>query len=103
LLEWDNTVMAGVYRVAMAGLTSPLAVFAVQPDPAESDLTELTAERRAELEKVGQVIEWSTGMDIRSIFDRERVGVELWLPLALAVLLLGVVEVWLAQHFSRPK
>ena len=103
LLEWDNTAIAGVYRVAMAGLAAPLAVFAVQPDPIESDLSELNAERRADLERVGQVVEWSTGMDIRSIFDRERVGVELWLPLAFAVLLLGVVEVWLAQHFSRPK
>lgn len=103
LLEWDETAKAGVYRAAMAGMASPLAVFAAQPDPAESDLTELTSERRAELERVGQVIDWSPGMDLRAAFDRERVGVELWLPLALAVLMLGVVEVWLAQQFSRPK
>jgi len=103
LLEWDETAKAGVYRATMAGRATPLAVFAAQPDPAESDLTELTSERRSELERVGQVIDWMPGMDLRAAFDRERVGVELWLPLAIAVLLLGMTEVWLAQHFSRPK
>ena len=103
LLEWDETAKAGVYRATIAGRSTPLAVFAAQPDPAESDLTELNAERRAELERVGQVVDWTPGMDLRAAFDRERVGVELWLPLALAVLLLGMTEVWLAQHFSRPK
>lgn len=103
MLEWDDTAIAGVYRATLGAGPGPLAVFGVQPDPAESDLTELTKERRADLERVGQVIDWSAGMDLRSVLERERVGVELWLPLALAVLLLGVTEIWLAQQFSRPK
>ncbi|MGE3312044.1 MAG: BatA domain-containing protein [Limisphaerales bacterium] len=103
LLEWDETSAAGVYRAAMAGVSTPLALFAAQPDPGESDLTELTAERRAELEGVAQVIDWVPGMDLGAEFDRERVGTEFWLPLAVAVLLLGMTEVYLAQRFSQPK
>jgi hypothetical protein len=52
---------------------------------------------------MAQVLDWTPGQDLRSAFDRERVGVELWLPLALGVLLLGLVETWLAQQFSRSK
>lgn len=103
LLEWDETAKAGVYRASLSGMATPMAVFATQLDPAESDLTELTPERRAELERVGQVMDWTPGSDLRAAFDRERVGMELWLPLAVAVLLLGMTEVWLAQQFSRPK
>ncbi len=103
LLEWDETALAGVYRAAMAGMATPLALFAAQPDPAESDLTELSTERRAELEGVAQVIDWAPGMDLRAEFDRERVGMEFWVPLAIAVLLLGMTEVFLAQRFSQPK
>lgn len=103
LLDWDDTDRAGVYRASMPGAAGSLAMFAAQPDPTESDLTELAGERRGELERVAQVIDWDPGMDLRAAFDRERVGVELWLSLAVAVFLLGVAEVWLAQHFSRPK
>jgi hypothetical protein len=103
LLEWDETPRAGVYRVTLPGVTRPLAVFAAQPDPDESDLSELGEERRGELGRLGQVVDWEPGLDLKAALERERVGVELWLPLALGVLLLGVVEVWLAQQFSRPK
>ncbi|MCC6231455.1 MAG: BatA domain-containing protein [Verrucomicrobiales bacterium] len=103
LLEFDETSRAGVYRVDAPGEAAALLAFATQLDPAESDLTELSAERLAELGRSCQVVTWSSGMDLRAAFDRERVGVELWLPLALAVLLLGITETWLAQTFSRSK
>ncbi|MBL9126680.1 MAG: VWA domain-containing protein, partial [Verrucomicrobiales bacterium] len=103
LLEWEDTLRAGAYRVTAPGGATTLAMFAAQPDPAESDMTELGGERRAELERVAQVVDWEPGTDLRTAFDRERVGVELWLPLAVAVFLLGLTEVWLAQYFSRPK
>jgi hypothetical protein len=103
VLEFDDTQRAGVYRAKLTGATETLAQFAAQPDPAESDLTELGPERRAELERVAQVVDWSPDLDLAAAFDRERVGVEFWVPLVLGVLLLGVAETWLAQWFSRPK
>jgi hypothetical protein len=69
----------------------------------ESVLIDVTAERLAEIARWSQVVDWSADLDLRTAFDRERMGLEFWLPLALAVLLLGGVETWLAQRFSRPK
>ena len=100
-LEFDETLQAGAYRAYLPGVSAPVAMFAARPDPEESDATDITSERRAEIERLGQVIDWTPAMDLRAAFDRERVGVELWLPLALAVLLLAVAEAWLAQRFSR--
>ncbi|MBL9138427.1 MAG: BatA domain-containing protein [Verrucomicrobiales bacterium] len=103
VLEFDETSRSGTYRVVRPGESNPVAMFAASMDGAESDLTDVGVETRAELERLGQVIDWIPGMDLRSVFDRERVGVELWLPLVIAVLLLGALEVWLAQAFSRSK
>lgn len=102
-LAFEETVRAGVYRVGAPGESTVLAQFGVQPDPAESDLTEWTLEQRGEVAGVAQVIDWEPGQELRSLFDRERVGVEIWWPLILGVLALGCVESWLAQRFSRSK
>lgn len=102
-LEFEGTTRRGVYRVQAPGTPLPLALFSAQLDPEESELAELPAEKRRELEAFAPVIEWSAGLDLRSVLERERVGVELWMPAILAVLLLGVTETWLAQRFSRAK
>jgi hypothetical protein len=101
--EFEGTERAGLYRIAPAGGGADLAVIATQPDPMESVLIDVTAERLAEIARWSQVVDWSADLDLRTAFDRERMGLEFWLPLALAVLLLGGVETWLAQRFSRPK
>lgn len=103
VLEFEETDRGGLYQVLPVSGSQPVAAFATQPDRQESDLTELTPEGRAEIGQVAQVIDWVPGMDLRAAFDRERVGVELWLPLVVAVLLLGILEVWMAQAFSRSK
>lgn len=103
LLEFDETERAGLHRVTLAGNNAPLAVFAAQPDPAESVLADIGAERRSEIARMAQVTDWAADLDLRSVFERERMGLEFWLPLLVGVLLLGVVETGLAQRFSRPK
>jgi hypothetical protein len=103
VVEFDETDLAGEYRAGLGADTPTLAAFAARMDPQESDLTEITPGVRDEIGRMAQVIDWTPGQDLRSAFDRERVGVELWLPLALGVLLLGLVETWLAQQFSRSK
>lgn len=102
-LDYDEATRSGVYRVSAPGSATPLALFAAQLDPEESDQTPLAPERRRELEEIAQVLEWMPGVDLRAVIERERVGVELWLPAVLAVLLLGLTETFLAQRFSRSK
>ncbi len=103
LLEFEETDKAGLHRVNLGGNGAPLAVFAAQPDPGESALADISGERRSEIGRLAQVIDWTSDQDLRASFERERMGLELWLPLVLGVLLLGVTESWLAQRFSRPK
>jgi hypothetical protein len=40
---------------------------------------------------------------LRGIVERDRSGLEFWLPIVLLVLLLAVVETFLGQLFSQPK
>jgi hypothetical protein len=103
VLEVPETRQAGAYWVRSPGSQTVLAAFGAQIHPAETDLAEVTAERLAEIEQGAHVVDWAPGTDLRTAFDRERVGVELWLPMAMAVLLLGIAETWLAQQFSRSK
>lgn len=101
-LEFEDTDRAGTYSVSVAGEPVP-SLFAVGLDPAETDPKDLPPEARAQLERIAQVVDWSAELDLRAAFDRERSGLEIWLPLALGVLLLAVLETWLGQRFSRPK
>lgn len=103
LLEFDETWWSGLYRVGVVGGPARLGMVAAQMDPAESDLTEWTPAEREEVEGWAQVVDWEAGMDVGVVFDRERVGVELWLPLMGLVMGLALVETWLAQRFSRSK
>ena len=87
----------------MAGEAPSVIRFAAQPDARESSLDELSAEQRKNLETVAQVIPWAPNVSMRELVEKDRSGTELWLPIAIAVLLLGMVETFLAQRFSRPK
>jgi hypothetical protein len=99
MVEVDATARAGAYRVETEGV--PAELFAVQPDPAESDLAELSGGPRRDLEGFARVTDWTAGQDLASLLAAERGGRELWLPLALAALLVALAETVLAQRFSR--
>jgi hypothetical protein len=103
MLVYRATDLAGAYTVTIPG-DSPLELkFAAQPDPSESNLTlasDLQTERLAEVARVMKV---DTGAKLTSMLQQERVGRELWLPLALTALVLAVTETLLADRFSRPK
>ncbi len=103
VVPFGGTDLAGEYRVALTVDSPPLTAFAAAMDPHESDLTEITPGVLSEMRHWAQVIDWSPGQDLRAAFERERVGVEVWLPLAIGVLVLGMAETWLAQQFSRSK
>lgn len=103
VFAFEHTERAGLYRVSTTGGGASLVQFASQPDPMESMPADLGEERLGELGRWAQVLDWRSDLDLRAAFDRERMGLEFWFPLALAVLVLAGLESWLAQRFSRPK
>lgn len=100
-VTFGGTSEAGAYRVRAAGDGGVLALFAVQADPAESDLTETAAATRDELGALARVVDWQPGVNLTAALARERTGSELWLPLVLAALAVLAAETILAQRFTR--
>lgn len=101
-IVYANTDQNGLYEVNIDD--PPLHLkFAVQSDPAESSLEELSAAELEELAHVATVTRWSPMVDLRQTVEEKRVGAEFWLPLAILVLLIAGVETFLAQYFSRSK
>jgi hypothetical protein len=102
MLHYDATDMAGVYEVSIAEPPTVLK-FATQPDPAESNLDEITADEQRALNEVAKVIRWSPTMSLKEMVEKERLGSEYWLPIALLAMLIAGLETFLAQYFSRSK
>jgi hypothetical protein len=85
--------------------TSPPTIlyFAAQCNPAESDLTPLSAEQLKTLGQGADVIKWSPDVSLTPQITSARVGRELWLPLLVAALVLATIETFLAQLFNQSK
>jgi len=101
LLAFKATNLAGPYE-ARTGDTL-LVRFAVQSDPDESVLDELTAEQMDALSGTATVLRWTTAAAFADSLRQSRIGTELWLPVAAIALVLAVMETVLAHWFSRPK
>jgi Aerotolerance regulator N-terminal/von Willebrand factor type A domain/CARDB len=102
LLQYEGTDLAGVYDVSVPD--PPLALkFAAQPEASESSLEEITPAQRMTLQSAANVIDWSPNFSLRGLVEKDRSGVEFWLPIAILVLLLAAVETFLGQWFSRAK
>lgn len=101
-LQYDQTDLAGAYDVSV--VDPPMALkFAAQPAAYESSLDELSPAQVAVLKNVANVIPWTPNLSLKGLVEKDRTGLEFWLPIVLAVLLLAVVETFLAQWFSRAK
>ena len=99
-LRHEDTSIAGGYRVAFSDDPSSNFRFAVQTDPAESALRELSPNNLEVLGQIARVIRWTPGADLRGAIQHERTGTELWLPLLLAVLGLAVAETVFGNRWS---
>lgn len=89
-----STRYPGVYRVeyAHAGQRQSLK-YVVQPDTVESDLAPMHGEQWVRLERAGhiQLVSSADGRVEQAIGARDS-GTELWMPLLLAFVLLGITE-----------
>jgi hypothetical protein len=102
MLQFDQTDLAGVYDVNVAD--PPLALkFAAQPDPAESSLDELSPAQISTLKGVANVHDWSPEFSLKGLVEKDRSGLEFWLPIVIAALLVAAAETFLGQWFSRSK
>jgi hypothetical protein len=100
-LTYDDTDIAGAYAVDLPD--APPMKFAVQSDPEESRLEDLSDADKQSLAQVSNVIEWTSGAPFEQKLARSRLGLELALPLIYTVLALAALETILASWFSRPK
>jgi hypothetical protein len=101
-LQYDQTDFAGVYEASV--VEPPLALkFAAQSDPSESNLDELSTAQLSTLRNVANVMSWTLDFSLRGLVEKSRTGVEFWLPIAALALLVGLVETFLGQWFSRSK
>jgi hypothetical protein len=101
-LQFDQTDFAGPYDAKLGDAGLHLK-FAAQSDPAESSLDELSPAQVTTLKDVANVVTWSPGMSLKGMVEKERTGLELWLPIVVLCLLLAGVETFLGQWFSRSK
>ena len=105
-LRYADTEQAGAYQLFIGDDTKPAAVFAVQSDPDESNLAQ---EPKSDLEPLlnptAATPENAAPVtpDQAESSHRKVPGQELWFPLALAALLLALIETGLAHRFSQSK
>jgi len=91
-IRYANTETVGAYRVFVD--KEPVAAFAVQLDPRESDLRQLD---RATLESLAKPVEGQLG---KVAAQRMVVTKEFWTPLIWIALAFAIVECALAHRFS---
>ncbi|MGE5611374.1 MAG: BatA domain-containing protein [Bacillota bacterium] len=102
---YDDTQRTGIYRLqATVKAPNPQRIvhFVVQGPRDESDLTPLTA---AQWERLRTVYDFMlldpASRPITAALTRSREGRELWLYFLLAVMVLGIGEMWLTRRWSR--
>ena len=105
LLRYADTEVSGPYQLFVGDDVKPKVVFAVQADPAESNLAQ---EPKADIDSLLAASEPAAQPDA-SPEEKPKTGEhlvpgeEIWYPLAIAALVLALVEIALAHRFSQSK
>jgi hypothetical protein len=101
-LQYEQTDLGGIYEVSST--EPPLALkFAAQPASFESSMDELSPAQVSVLKSVANVIPWTPNLSLRGMVEKDRTGLEFWLPIVIAALLVAAAETFLGQWFSRAK
>jgi hypothetical protein len=102
-IRHEQTELGGAYRVQFPDDPSANFRFAVQADPAESALRDLSSSDLESLNQITPVIRWTPGADLRAKIQHERTGTELWLPILLGVIGLVLAETVFGNRWSRSR
>jgi hypothetical protein len=103
LLRYADTDHAGLYQVAIDSDPPAKLAFAVQPDPAESDLTPVSDADLKSLAPETAVVHWTSSLDVRQALAWAGNGREFWTVLAVLALGVACCESYLAGRFSASK
>lgn len=101
-LAYDKTDVAAAYTAQIVGEATSFR-FATQADPAESRIEPVSQEQLKAIANAAAVVRWKQGTAVGEAMKKERIGTELWLPIALAVLALATAETLMAHWFSKTK
>lgn len=101
VLRYDATAQAGAYRLFVGDEASPRALFAVQADAAESDAREISADELKKLANPPNVLPVAESAAQATASAKRVPGPELWAAVALAALVIALVESALGHYFSR--
>jgi hypothetical protein len=103
-VRYDRTDRAGLYRLSAAGESAgaaPVEVFAVNLPRREGDLRPMSRAALAALMPEARFYWIDPNQPLSTALRQARLGLELWRPLVIAVLLLMLLESFLAQRFGR--
>ena len=100
--DYAMTDRAGAYEVSIANPPTQLQ-FATQLEPSESRLEPLTRTQQDRLAEHATLTNFTATTQLRETLSRERSGAELWLIILIGVITLAIIEMALAQWFSREK
>ncbi len=102
-LQFEETGIGGAYRVEIGTDPATILKFAAQPDASESRLEPITQAQKESLAGAANVVDFTPGVSLEAVIEQQRVGTELWYPLAIMLLALAMAETCLAHWFSRSK
>ncbi len=105
-LAYDQTNRSGAYDVSITAEPPVRLAFAAEPDPMESSLQTIAPEQRKTLGESAHVVSWTgagAGAEFAAEVEKERIGTEFWMSLAIAALVLAAAETFLSQWFSESK
>jgi hypothetical protein len=102
-LRYEATEISGAYRVLFREDPALNFRFAVQSNPAESALREISPRDLHLINEVAPVIRWTPGADLRGSIQHERGGTEFWLPILFLVLGLVIAETVCGNRWSRSR
>jgi hypothetical protein len=101
VLRHHETSRAGAYRLYLGEEKEPRALFAVQPNAAESDDTRISADDLASLTTARRTAPAAATASAEPSGAARVPGPELWATFALIALIVVLVETSMAHFFSR--
>ncbi len=101
-VRYGDTSKAGAYQLSIGDDPKPKIVFAVRQDPTESNLAQVAKQSVAGLLNPPLIENPKNPQNPQQ--NRPKIpGPELWLPLALAALVIALGDLALAHYSSQPK